>query len=128
MPDNQTFAFGIFDQKNRFHFLTLVQSKTEYFPFKTYKISEQQINPKVLSVTSSCHYNGNFKTAKIVYGQMPALGSYPNKSPLPGQKLKCKSPKVGTNFLCKSLGVRGGMVMDEINTCIIIPRPKFEKD
>ena len=34
------------------------------FSFKTYKISEQQINPKVLSVASSCHYNGNVKKGK----------------------------------------------------------------
>ena len=30
MPDNQTvFAFSVFDQKNHFHFLALVQSKIE---------------------------------------------------------------------------------------------------
>ena len=58
--------------------------------------------------------------AKIVYRQVP-LESYPNKSPPPGQKLGCKSPRVGANFWCKSPGVRGGgMVMDEIDTCIII--------
>ena len=28
------------------------------------KISEQQINPKVLSVVSSSHYNGNSKNGK----------------------------------------------------------------
>ena len=50
--------------------------------------------------------------AKIVYGQMPA----------PRQKLGCKSPSAEINFLCKSPGVRGGMVMDEIDTCISFPK------
>ena len=31
---------------------------------KTYKISEQQVNPKVLSVTNSCHYNEKSKDGK----------------------------------------------------------------
>ena len=46
--------------------------------------------------------------AKIVYIQMPSIGSYPNQSPPPGQKLGCKSPRVGADFWCKSSGVRGG--------------------
>ena len=29
-----------------------------------YKLSEQQINPKVLSVANSCHYNENSKNGK----------------------------------------------------------------
>ena len=29
-----------------------------------YKLSEQQINPKVLSVTNPCHYNENSKNGK----------------------------------------------------------------
>ena len=55
---------------------------------------------------------------KMVYiDKCPPLGSYPNKS---GQNLECKSPRAGPNFWCKSSGVRGGgMVMDEIDTCII---------
>ena len=44
MPDNQTVSHSLFDQKNHFHFLSLVQSKIEQFCFKTYKISEQEIN------------------------------------------------------------------------------------
>ena len=58
------------------------------------------------------------KMAKIVYRQMPPLGSYPKKSKPPGQKLGCKSPRVGANFWCKSSRVRWGMVIDEIDTCI----------
>ena len=50
MPDNQTVyhSRSIFDQKNHINFLSLVQSKFEEISLKTYKISEQQINPKVI--------------------------------------------------------------------------------
>ena len=88
-------------------FLALVQSKLEQFVLKTYKLSEQQINPKVLSVTNSCHYNENSKMAKIVCRQ-----------------IGCKSPRVGANVWCKSSRVRGGggggggIVIDEIDTCV----------
>ena len=66
MPDSQTVSHSqpIFDQKNDFNFLALVQSKIEQFSLKTYKISEQQINPKVLPVANSCHYNENPKNGK----------------------------------------------------------------
>ena len=77
---------------------------------KTYNISEQQINPKLLTSILEIA-----KMAKIVYRQMPTPLNYPNKSP---QKLACKSPWVGANF-CKSPGVREGMIMDEIGTCIM---------
>ena len=51
---------------------------------------------------------------------MPALGSYPNKSPPPRQKPGCKSPRVGANVWCKFPRVRagGGVVMDETDSCI----------
>ena len=66
MPDNQTVSYSqsIFDQKNHFNFLGLVQSKIQQFSLKTYKISEQQINPKVSSVANSCHINENSKNGK----------------------------------------------------------------
>ena len=66
MPDNQTVshAQSIFDQKNDFNFLALVQSRIEQFSLKTYKMSEQQVKPKVLSVANSCHCNENFKNGK----------------------------------------------------------------
>ena len=54
--------------------------------------------------------------AKIVYRQMPAPRELSQQIP-PREKLGCKSPRVGANFWCKSPGVHGGMVMDEINTC-----------
>ena len=56
--------------------------------------------------------------AKIVYGQMPAPRELSQQIPARGQNLGCKSPKVGANFWYKSPGVRGGMVMDETDTCI----------
>ena len=60
----------------------------------------------------------NSKIANIVYRQMPAPQELSQQIPAPRQKLGCKSPRVGANFWCKSPGVRGGMVMDEIDTCI----------
>ena len=49
---------------------------------------------------------------------MPAPWELPQQMPTPGQKLGCKSPRVGATFWCKSLGVHGGVVMHEIDTCI----------
>ena len=63
--------------------------------------------------------------ANMVYRQMPAPRELPQQIPAPGQKLGCKSPRVGANFRCRSSGVRGGMVMGEIGTCIMqenVPR------
>ena len=60
--------------------------------------------------------------ANIVYRQMPALRSCPNKSPSPGQKLGCKS--LDAKFLVPIPEVRGGgggeVVMDEIDTGITL--------
>ena len=66
MPDNQNALHfqSIFEQKNDLNFLALVQSRIEQFSLKTNKISEQQVNPKVLSVANSCHYNENFTNDK----------------------------------------------------------------
>ena len=60
--------------------------------------------------------------ANIIYRQMPDPQDLPQQiPPSPGQKLGCKSPRVGANFLCKSLGVHGGDdYQDEIDTCITI--------
>ena len=65
--------------------------------------------------------------AKIVYRQMPAPRELCQQIPVPGQKLGCKSPRVGANFFCKSPGMRVGMVMDEIDTCItpLLPASYF---
>ena len=56
--------------------------------------------------------------ARIVYKQMPAPRELSQQILATGQKLGCKSPRVGANFWCKCPGVREGMVMDEIDTCI----------
>ena len=48
----------------------------------------------------------------------PPLGSYPNKSPL--AKARMKKPQGGGKFFMQMPGVRGGMVMDEIDTCRIL--------
>ena len=85
-------------------------------------MSEQQVNPKVLSVVNFCHYNyyNILKMANIVYKEKCSpIENCPNKSPPPGQMLGCKSPRTGPNFWCKSLAVHQGMVMDEIYSCII---------
>ena len=72
MPDrdawqmNQTVSHSqsSFDQKNHFNFLALVESKIESLSLKSYTISEQQINLKVLSVANFCHNDENFKNGK----------------------------------------------------------------
>ena len=44
----------------------------------------------------------------MVYRQMPTPRQLSQQIPAPpGQKLGCKSPRVGANFWCKSLGMRG---------------------
>ena len=98
---------NLFDQKNHFHFLALVQSKTEQFSFKTHKISEQQINPKVSSVASSCHYNRNSKMAKIGYRQMPAPPELSQQIPAPWAKARMqKAPGWGQFFGANPRGAR----------------------
>ena len=87
-----------------------------------YEISEQQINPKVLSVTSSCHYMEIPKWQKSFIDKCPPLGSYLNKSPSPSPpwpKARMHKPQ-GGGKICggNPWGCVGGMVMDEIDTCI----------
>ena len=52
--------------------------------------------------------------AKIFYRQMPAPRELSQQIPTPGQKLGCKSPRVGTKFWCESPGCAGRMVMHEV--------------
>ena len=54
----------------------------------------------------------------IVYRQMPAPRELPQQIPAHRAKAWMQKPRVGANFWCKSPGMRGGMVMDEIDTCI----------
>ena len=72
-----------------------------------YKISEQQVNPKVLSVVNSCHYN---EMANIVYRQMPAPSGAAPTNP-PRAKAWMQKPQGGGEN-------PRGMVMDGIDTCI----------
>ena len=51
---------------------------------------------------------------------MPAPRELPPTNPHPRAKAKMQKPQGGANFWSKSSGVRGGMVMDEIDTCIIL--------
>ena len=66
--------------------------------------------------------------AKIVYRQMPTPRELSQQIPAQGQNLGFKSPRVRANFWCKSPGVRrgggGGVVMDEIDTCIMASVPQ----
>ena len=41
-------------------------------------------------------------------------------------KARIQKPQGGANFWCKSSGVRGGIVMDEIDTCIEHCKGSFE--
>ena len=88
----------------------------------------------MLSVDNSCHYNETPKNCKNRFWtkmsfpqelshQIPA-----RRAKARMQKLGCKSPRVGENFWCKSPGVRGGMVMTKIDSCIIFCMEIPEKE
>ena len=115
MPDNQTFS----------HSQSLIRRIISIFWLwfnlrlnnflLTHKISEQQINSKVLSVASSLNYNGNSKNGKIVYEQMPAPRKLSQQIPAP--RAKANFPQGGGKFFgANPLGCAGGMVIDEIDT------------
>ena len=75
-----------------------------------YKISEQQVNPKVLSVAQSCHYNENFNEwQKILYRQMPVPRRAAQQIPAPrGNSLDAKAPGWGQVFGANPRGCAGG--------------------
>ena len=57
--------------------------------------------------------------AKIVYRQMPAPQKLSQQIPAPRPKARMQNPQGGGKFLVQiPRGARGGMVMDEIDTCI----------
>ena len=56
--------------------------------------------------------------SNIVYRQMPAPRELPQQTPSPRAKARMQKPQGGGKFLVQIPGVRGGMVMDEIDTCI----------
>ena len=66
--------------------------------------SEQQINPKVLSVADFCHNDENSKNGKnsFLENARPLGTTLINSLLAPWQKIRCKSVRVGANFLCKS--------------------------
>ena len=63
MPDNRTVSHSQ-SLIRKISFIFQLWFNLKLNSFLKHKISEQQINPKVLSVTSSCHYNGNSKNGK----------------------------------------------------------------
>ena len=58
--------------------------------------------------------------AKIVYRQMPAPRELPQQIPAPRAKARMQKPQGGSKCLVQIPGGarKGGMVMDEIDTCI----------
>ena len=62
--------------------------------------------------------------AKIVYRQMPAPRELSQQIPAPRAKARMQKPHGGGKFLVQIPGVRGGMVMDEIDTCIRYARKR----
>ena len=82
---------------------------------KTYEISEQQTNPKVLSVLNSRHYNENSKNGKnrLQTNARPS-GATPTNAPPPRQKLGCKSPGWGQIFGANPRGAQGGWLWQKL--------------
>ena len=81
-----------------------------------HKISEQQINPKVLSVVSACHYNGNSKNSKNrLQTNVRPSGAIPTNPRLQA-KARMRKPQGGGKVLVQIPGDARG---DEIDTCII---------
>ena len=103
MPDNQTVSHSqsIFDQTNDFNFLALVQSRIEYFSLRTYKISEQQVNPKCCQSPILAIIVKISKMANIVYRQMPAPRELL-------QQIPAKAPGWGKFLVQIPRGARGG--------------------
>ena len=89
-----------------------------------YKISEQQVNPEVLSVAKSYHYNKNVKKWQTSFiDKCPPLAQLPNKFPPPRATawMQMQKPQGEDKVLMQIPGVargEGRMVMDEIDTCI----------
>ena len=74
-----------------------------------YKISEQQVNPKVLSVAKSCHYNEDFKKSQTSFiDKCPPLGSCPTNPRPRGNSLDAKAPGRGQVFGADPRGCAGG--------------------
>ena len=74
-----------------------------------YKISELQVNPEVLSVTNSCHYNENLENGKHrLSPNAHPLGAVPTNPCPPGKSLDAKGPGWGQIFGANPQGCTGG--------------------
>ena len=58
--------------------------------------------------------------AKIVYRQMPAPGEQSQQISAPRAKVRMQKPQGGGKYLVQIPGGARGMVMDEIDTCIML--------
>ena len=79
------------------------------------------MNPKVLSVANSCHYNENFKKWQTSFtDKCPPPWELPQQIPAPGKSLDAKAPGCRQIFGVNPQGCvgEGRVVMDEIDTCI----------
>ena len=63
--------------------------------------------------------------AKIGYRQMPAPRELSQQIPAPRAKSRMQKPQGGGTFLVQIPGGARGMVVDEIDTCIILPKNHF---
>ena len=111
MPDNQTVSYSqsFCHQENDFNFLALFQSRIEQFSLRMYKISEQQVNPKVLSVASLVIIMKISKTGKHRIWQMPAPHRAAQQILGPRATAWMQKPQGGDKFLVQIPGdARGG--------------------
>ena len=81
-----------------------------------YKISEQQINPKVLSVANSCHYDENSKNGKTrLYAN--TRQELPQQIPALWAKARMQKPQGGGTVIVQiPWSVWGEMVMAKTET------------
>ena len=88
-------------------------------------LRDLHFNLTVSLYANSGHFPG-FVNSISENRQMPAPQELSQQIPAPWQKLGCKNPRVGANFWCKSPGLHGGgVVMDEIDTCITFGVSRF---
>ena len=73
-------------------------------------MSEQQVNPKVLSVVNSSHYNEHFKNGKHhLIREMLAYQELPQRTPTPRANAWIQKPQGRGKFLVQiSGGALGG--------------------
>ena len=66
-----------------------------------YKISEQQVNPKVLLVANSCLYNENFKNGqhRLYTNALPSRATPINHRPPPPAKAWMQKPQGESKIL-----------------------------